>query len=60
MKIRSPKVEAHGSRTMPALKIKAPVVEVARMKIRSPKVAAHGLRTMPALKIEAPVVEAAQ
>ncbi len=30
MKIRSPKVAAHGSRTIPALKIKAPVVEVAQ------------------------------
>ncbi|EWC40660.1 hypothetical protein B597_013990 [Stutzerimonas stutzeri KOS6] len=30
MKIRSPKVAAHGPRTLPALKIKAPVVEVAQ------------------------------
>ena len=30
MKIRSPKVAAHGPRTLPTLKIKAPVVEVAQ------------------------------
>ncbi len=30
MKIRSPKVAAHGPRTMPALKIEAPVVEAAQ------------------------------
>jgi hypothetical protein len=30
MKIRSPEVAAHGPRTMPALEIKAPVVEAAQ------------------------------
>ncbi len=30
MKIRSPKVVAHGPRTIPALKIQVPVVEAAQ------------------------------